>query len=154
MSVPQTPPLNHAPAPPRHCPAHSCVAWPIAADGRLYRCDVTTANGTFSYADPHGGGATGDEEEEDDDWREQEASRTHSVKFSDPQEQDNREVSISSSVDACSKCFRLVSVAYGRCKRWAVRWGCCAARHAPANLTRSSSYYMLNTLKEFDEIEV
>ncbi|CAG9830387.1 unnamed protein product [Diabrotica balteata] len=31
------------------------------------------------------------EDEDDDDWREHEASRTHSVKFTDPQEKDNRE---------------------------------------------------------------
>ncbi|CAH1173628.1 unnamed protein product [Phaedon cochleariae] len=31
------------------------------------------------------------EEDDDDDWREHEASRTHSVKFTDPQEQENKE---------------------------------------------------------------
>ncbi|XP_074033144.1 scribble planar cell polarity protein isoform X2 [Leptinotarsa decemlineata] len=60
----------------------------IASDGRLYRCDVTPglSNGsTLSRTD----GAT--EDDDDEDWLEHEASRTHSVKFTDPQEQDNRE---------------------------------------------------------------
>ncbi|XP_023312117.1 protein lap4 [Anoplophora glabripennis] len=56
----------------------------IASDGRLYRCDVTPglSNGTLTRTDD----ATSE-----DDWQEHEASRTHSVKFTDPQEQDNRE---------------------------------------------------------------
>ncbi|KAK4881366.1 hypothetical protein RN001_004685 [Aquatica leii] len=55
----------------------------IASDGRLYRCDVTPtlSNGALATDD----GAS------DDDWEEREASRTHSVKFTDPQDHDNRE---------------------------------------------------------------
>ncbi|KAK9730448.1 PDZ domain [Popillia japonica] len=55
-----------------------------SSDGRLYRCDVTAAlsNGALR---------SDDQNSELDDWEEKEASRTHSVKFSDPQDQDNRE---------------------------------------------------------------
>ncbi|KAJ8977706.1 hypothetical protein NQ317_005439 [Molorchus minor] len=64
----------------------------IASDGRLYRCDVTPglSNGTLTRTDD--GAAS------EDDWQEQEANRTHSVKFTDPQEQDNREVSSRNTV--------------------------------------------------------
>ncbi|XP_064213806.1 protein lap4 isoform X4 [Tribolium castaneum] len=56
----------------------------IASDGRLFRCDVTSSlsNGAI---------ATTDDAASDEDWEEKEASRTHSVKFSDPQDQDNKE---------------------------------------------------------------
>nr|XP_022902377.1 protein lap4 isoform X4 [Onthophagus taurus] len=55
-------------------------------DGRLYRCDVTPilSNGGIAPSPD-------DTRDEDSDWEEKEASRTHSVKFSDPQDQDNRE---------------------------------------------------------------
>ncbi|KAK5649495.1 hypothetical protein RI129_000524 [Pyrocoelia pectoralis] len=55
----------------------------IASDGRLYRCDVTPTLSNGALAADDGGS--------DEDWEEREASRTHSVKFSDPQDHDNRE---------------------------------------------------------------
>ena len=57
----------------------------LASDGRLFRCDVTS---TLS----NGAVAATDDAASDEDWEEKEASRTHSVKFSDPQDQDNKEV--------------------------------------------------------------
>jgi protein scribble len=56
----------------------------IASDGRLFRCDVTStlSNGAIAAAD---------DAVSDEDWEEREASRTHSVKFSDPQDQDSKE---------------------------------------------------------------
>ncbi|XP_063912792.1 protein lap4-like isoform X3 [Zophobas morio] len=56
----------------------------ITSDGRLFRCDVTS---TLS----NGAVAATDDAASDEDWEEKEASRTHSVKFSDPQDQDNKE---------------------------------------------------------------
>ncbi|XP_044762164.1 protein lap4-like isoform X3 [Coccinella septempunctata] len=60
-----------------------------SSDGRLYRCNYSSglSNGTLTVA-TDGGNYT---EDDDEDWEEKEASRTHSVKFTDPQEQDNRE---------------------------------------------------------------
>jgi hypothetical protein len=57
----------------------------LASDGRLFRCDVTStlSNGAIAAAD---------DAVSDEDWEEREASRTHSVKFSDPQDQDSKEV--------------------------------------------------------------
>lgn len=57
-----------------------------ASDGRLFRCDVTATLSNGTLTNPT------DDAASDDDWEEREASRTHSVKFSDPQEQDNKEV--------------------------------------------------------------
>lgn len=59
-----------------------------SSDGRLYRCNYSSglSNGTLTVA-TDGGNYT----DEDEDWEEKEASRTHSVKFTDPQDQDNRE---------------------------------------------------------------
>lgn len=57
----------------------------LASDGRLFRCDVTSSLS-------NGAVATTDDAASDEDWEEKEASRTHSVKFSDPQDQDNKEV--------------------------------------------------------------
>ncbi|XP_065157658.1 protein lap4-like isoform X4 [Atheta coriaria] len=56
----------------------------IASDGRLYRCELAPglSNGALRADEP---------EDPDEDWEEREASRTHSVKFVDAQEQDNRE---------------------------------------------------------------
>jgi hypothetical protein len=56
----------------------------LASDGRLFRCDVTStlSNGAIAAAD---------DAVSDEDWEEREASRTHSVKFSDPQDQDSKE---------------------------------------------------------------
>ncbi|XP_068911978.1 protein lap4 isoform X7 [Tenebrio molitor] len=56
----------------------------IASDGRLFRCDVTStlSNGAIAAAD---------DAVSDEDWEEREASRTHSVKFSDPQDQYSKE---------------------------------------------------------------
>ncbi|CAH1131259.1 unnamed protein product [Ceutorhynchus assimilis] len=60
----------------------------ITSDGRLYRCDMNTglSNGTLSRIT-----ASGAKDDVSDDWQEHEASRTHSVKFSDPQDQENKE---------------------------------------------------------------
>lgn len=88
-----------------------------SSDGRLYRCDVTPtllSNGATIRSD---------EPESDDDWEEREASRTHSVKFSDPQEQDNREVRTETN---CIPTWWL----------WFIE---CFNR----NLRRTDSYYML-----------
>lgn len=61
-----------------------------ASDGRLYRCDMNSglSNGTLSRI-----AAATTKDDVSDDWQEHEASRTHSVKFSDPQDQENKEVS-------------------------------------------------------------
>lgn len=108
-----------------------------ASDGRLYRCDVTTglSNGTLTRTD---------DAASEDDWQEHEASRTHSVKFTDPQEQDNREVSSHSYPSM----VWLVGC-YSRAKETAVRW-CCASRGR--SLSRSNSYYMLNALRDTDDV--
>ncbi|XP_050308936.1 protein lap4-like isoform X3 [Anthonomus grandis grandis] len=57
------------------------------ADGRLYRCDLNTglSNGTLSRL------TASTKDDVSDDWQEQEASRTHSVKFTDNQDQENKE---------------------------------------------------------------
>lgn len=122
-----------------------CVHLSLAAsDGRLYRCDVTSglSNGTLSRTDD---GTTGGEDEDDDDWKEHEASRTHSVKFTDPQDQENREVSswfFSSTTQWLMGYFDMV-------KGCSVSWCCVSSgRH----LTRTSSYYMLNVLGEIDHV--
>lgn len=62
-----------------------------ASDGRLYRCDVNSglSNGTLSRIT-----ASTTKDDVSDDWQEQEASRLHSVKFTDPQDQENKEVSL------------------------------------------------------------
>ncbi|CAG9857264.1 unnamed protein product [Phyllotreta striolata] len=65
----------------------------IASDGRFYACDVKPglrSNGSSTLS-PTDGAATEEDEEDDEDWREREANRTHSVKFTDAQEKDNRE---------------------------------------------------------------
>lgn len=100
-----------------------CVAQMLASsNGRLYRCDVTPAlsNGALRSDDPAS----------DDDWEEQEASRTLSVKFSDPQDQDNREV----------RCY------FQNCCFWV--WLVKCFNH---NLRQSESYYMLHHLPEVDD---
>ncbi|KAH1020683.1 hypothetical protein HUJ04_010298 [Dendroctonus ponderosae] len=58
------------------------------SDGRLYRCDVNSglSNGTLSRIT-----ASTTKDDVSDDWQEQEASRLHSVKFTDPQDQENKE---------------------------------------------------------------
>ncbi|XP_072380006.1 uncharacterized protein scrib isoform X5 [Diabrotica undecimpunctata] len=64
----------------------------IASDGRFYHHhdhELTPGLSNGSTLSRTDGAAT--EDEDDDDWREHEASRTHSVKFTDPQEKDNRE---------------------------------------------------------------
>ncbi|XP_056635597.1 protein lap4-like isoform X7 [Diorhabda sublineata] len=64
----------------------------IASDGRFYHHhhhDLTPGLSNGSTLSRTDGAVT--EDEDDDDWREHEASRTHSVKFTDPQEKDNRE---------------------------------------------------------------
>ncbi|XP_048522815.1 protein lap4 isoform X4 [Dendroctonus ponderosae] len=60
----------------------------ITSDGRLYRCDVNSglSNGTLSRIT-----ASTTKDDVSDDWQEQEASRLHSVKFTDPQDQENKE---------------------------------------------------------------
>ncbi|XP_066248710.1 protein lap4 [Euwallacea similis] len=60
----------------------------ITSDGRLYRCDVNAglSNGTLSRIT-----ASSTKDDVSDDWQEHEASRTHSVKFTDPQDQENKE---------------------------------------------------------------
>lgn len=92
-----------------------------SSDGRLYRCDVTPAlsNGALRSDDPGS----------DDDWEEREASRTHSVKFSDPQDQDNREVRSE------TKCY--LWVWFTECINRNIR-----------NIRRSDSYYVLYPLPE------
>lgn len=94
-----------------------------SADGRLYRCDVTPtlSNGALVADDAAAS--------EDDDWEEREASRTHSVKFTDAQEPDSREVS-PENVDGVVKCpawYRLMD---------------CVVRRG---LRPGESYYVLNS---------
>lgn len=89
----------------------------LASDGRLYRCDVTPtlSNGALAT----------DETVSDEDWEEREASRTHSVKFTDPQQQDSREVSHSPTA---------------KCSAWVWLADCLNRTLQPAD-----SYYMLNS---------
>lgn len=103
-----------------------------SADGRLYRCDVTPAlsNGTLAAAAED----TTTNVSDDEGWEEREASRTHSVKFTDPQDQDSREVSPTPS----SSTARTWTT---KCVRW-VRLLDCVNR----TLRRSDSYYMLNSV--------
>lgn len=89
-----------------------------SSDGRLYRCDVTP---TLSN-----GALRSDEPESEEDWEEREASRTHSVKFTDPQDQDNREVRSET-----------------HCSLWV--WFSECINH---NIRRSDSYYVLSPLPE------
>lgn len=72
----------------------------LASDGRLYRCELAPglSNGALRADEP---------EDPDEDWEEREASRTHSVKFVDAQEQDNREVSSTTSSATASSARRL-----------------------------------------------
>lgn len=104
----------------------------LASDGRLYRCDVTPglSNGCL---------ATTDDAVSDDDWEEREANRTHSVKFTDPQEQDNREVSSTSTTTS-------TTTPSTSCSTWFWLLGCINRTIQP-----SDSYYMLNTIQEFDD---
>lgn len=137
-----------------------------ASDGRLYRCEVTPglSNGsTLSRTDDSK--ATEDEDDYDDDnWKEQEASRTHSVKFSDSQDTENREVSQepnSTGFGTIATGFRsigtdlvrLTTILVDRTKDWATRWWCfdCFTQRT-AQLNRTNSYFMLNALRELDEI--
>lgn len=117
---------------------------PLASEGRFYPRDVTPgfcSNGsTLSRTD----GAATEDDDDDDDWREQEASRTHSVKFTDPQEKDNREVrnTLSSTLSYAVRVYNAV-------KDWVMK-RCC--ENSTGSLSRSNSYYMLNTMRELDEI--
>lgn len=137
-----------------------------ASDGRLYRCDVTPglSNGsTLSRTDESK--ATEDEDDYDDDnWKEQEASRTHSVKFTDPQDTENREVSQDSDrtgFESIANGFRsigtglvrITTALVDRTKKWASRLWCydCFGQRT-AQLNRTNSYFMLNALRELDEI--
>lgn len=72
-----------------HPAAAPAIVTITASDGRLYRCDVNTglSNGTLSRIT-----ASTTKDDVSDDWQEHEASRTHSVKFTDPQDQENKEV--------------------------------------------------------------
>lgn len=94
-----------------------------SSDGRLYRCDVSAvlSNGAL--------GLVTDDGASDDDWEEREASRTHSVKFSDPQDHDNREVSYHHYITT------LVSNLWLRFRK-------CFSR----TVWHSESYYMLNSM--------
>lgn len=89
----------------------------LASDGRLYRCDVTPTLSNGALAADDGGS--------DEDWEEREASRTHSVKFTDPQDHDSREVSPLPS----------------KCPLWPWLRNCVSR-----NLWPSDSYYMLNSV--------
>jgi hypothetical protein len=69
-------------------------------DGRLYRCDIKfsgedlneTSDGEANVASVSSPDCQ--QESDEDDWEEKEASRTHSVKFTDDLDQDqNKEVS-------------------------------------------------------------
>ncbi|XP_030757853.1 protein lap4 isoform X4 [Sitophilus oryzae] len=60
----------------------------ITSDGRLYRYDTGLSNGTLSRISAT---TVRTDDATSDDWQEQEASRTHSVKFTDPQDKDNKE---------------------------------------------------------------
>lgn len=110
--------------------------------------------------------ATEDEDDYDDDnWKEMEASRTHSVKFSDPQDTENREVSQEhngTGFGSITNGFRsigngLVRLTTGvvdSTKEWATRWWCfdyCFGQRT-AQLNRTNSYFMLNALRELDQI--
>lgn len=110
--------------------------------------------------------ATEDEDDYDDDnWKEQEASRTHSVKFTDPQDTENREVSQErngTGFGTIAGGFRSIGTGLVRfttglvdsTKEWAMRWSCiddCFGQRT-AQLNRTNSYFMLNALRELDEI--
>lgn len=108
-----------------------------SADGRLYRCDVTPAlsNGTLAATAED----TTTNASDDEGWEEKEASRTHSVKFTDPQDQDSREVSSTTSS---------TSSTLTKCVCW-VHLLDCVSR----TLQRSESYYVLSSIgKENDEL--
>ena len=93
------------------CKAGSCLCslpcisvLDVLFDGRLYRCGIKfsgknlneTSDGEANVASVL---LPDCQQESDDDWEEKEASRTHSVKFTDYPDQDqNKEVSRSKSV--------------------------------------------------------
>lgn len=108
---------------------------PKASDGRLYRCDVAPALSNGALAAGAGANDETAATDDEDDWEEKEASRQHSVKFTDPQDTDNREVS---DIE-CSLWSWLVGCAAQL--RACADLHCCLRR---SNLRRSSSYYMLN----------
>lgn len=119
-----------------------CCTRLASSDGRLYRCNYSSglSNGTLTVA-TDGGNYT---EDEDEDWEEKEASRTHSVKFTDPQEQDNREVGYATSSTSDLRWF----FAPRNLRRLISRLFCCLVRRY--RLRRSASYYTLNVVKDFE----
>jgi hypothetical protein len=69
-------------------------------DGRLYRCDVKFSGEDLNEASDGEANVASvsspdcQQESDEDDWEEKEASRTHSVKFTDDLDEDqNKEVS-------------------------------------------------------------
>lgn len=109
-----------------------------SSDGRLYRCNASRSlsNGAL---------ATTDDAASEEDWETLEASRTHSVKFSDPQEQDNREVSSTNSTTTWGwliDCYEHTIQIYYRIESFICGGG---------TLRRNESYYTLNTLEKIDD---
>lgn len=113
-----------------------CALKLASSDGRLYRCNASRSlsNGAL---------ATTDDAASEEDWEAMEASRTHSVKFSDPQEQDNREVSsTNSSWGWLLDCYHNTIQYYYRVESFLCGGG---------TLRRNESYYTLNTLEKINE---
>lgn len=116
-------------------PSYLTVA---SADGRLYRCDVTPAlsNGTLATTTAED---TTTNISDDEGWEEKEASRTHSVKFTDPQDQDSREVS-STTTSTTSSSTRTTTIK--RIRSAVIQLFDCFNR----TLRRSDSYYVLSSI--------
>jgi hypothetical protein len=74
-------------------------------DGRLYRCDIKFSGEDLNEAsDDEANVASVSspdcQQESDDDWEEKEASRTHSVKFTDDVDEDqNKEASTMTALE-------------------------------------------------------
>lgn len=124
-------------------------------DGRLYRCDVRFS-GEQPLADTDvgvsdEGGRRGESDEDSAGWEEREASRTHSVKFTDDVEE-NKEVGSSASSESgrgqcdCGRghweqCRCLCCCSYGR-RVWA--WlGACFGTVGGGRLRKAESFYMM-----------
>lgn len=135
-------------------------------DGRLYRCDIRFS-GQQQLTDNDNGALSDDlgKRESDEDsagWEEREASRTHSVKFTDDVEE-NKEVGIyyysdnsehsDSGWEECEYCGRSHYSNYQckhcfylccKCGRSLWEWlGTCFGLMGGARLRKAESYYMM-----------
>lgn len=84
-------------------------------DGRLYRCDVKFSGNDLQENNIRTTSSDRQPESDEDDanWEEREASRTHSVKFTDDVDPENKEVSLN---NGCFN-FTVVRSAYASVRR-------------------------------------